>query len=1001
MAHFSTQHVRDQASRWLDQVIRPAVHIAKAPVVVDAWEIPDEPIPFTQAVQGDFRPMDLDAPWGRPWGTTWLRVSGEIPSQWEQGPTQSAELIADIGFNAVQTGFQCEALAYDSRGRVIKAVEPFNRYVPLERVTEGGRFELYLEAASNPDVIHGWSFEPTRLGTPDALQGERQYRVREIAVGLRSTVVADLIIDLEVLLGLAQELGDDTTRGTQILSAVSRALQSLDPGDVVGTAATARAALEPVLRGPAHVGAHNISAVGHAHIDSAWLWPIRETARKVARTWSNVLDLMDQHPDFHFAASSAQQYAWLKEHHPDLFARLREAVRSGKFVPVGGMWVESDSNMPGGEAMARQFIEGTKLFRKEFGTEPAEAWLPDSFGYSASMPQIAKLAGAKWFLTQKLSWNEVNRMPHHTFWWEGLDGSRIFTHFPPSDTYGSDLGAADLHRAERQYSEKSVANSSLLLFGYGDGGGGPTREMLARAQRCAELAGSPKVKLDSPRNFFASAQEEYPDAPVWNGEMYLEFHRGVFTSQAEGKRGNRRTEALLHEAELWAATAAVRAGRRYPYEQLERLWRQTLLFQFHDILPGTCIKWVHDEVARTYAEMFAELETIIDESLTAIVGDGHSEMNAVAAPIEATQGGITAMTTDDQLVAARTEGDLVILEHAHARVVVNRLGRIVSAVDLATGREAIAEGAGGNVLQLFRDRPTTWDAWNIDRDYELVGRLLEADSVTLEGDVIVVVTSTGPSTITQRITLTPRRAGVAISTVVDWADQEQLLKLGFGLDAHADYSACETQFGHVKRPVHRNTSWDAARYEIPAHRWLHVGETDYGFALATSVYGHDVTRTVGEDGGTTTWVRASLLRGPRYPDPEADQGRHEFHHVLRLGATIADACDEGYLLHHRPRTLTGAHPVEPLATVTGRAVRLETVKLAEDGSGDLVLRLYESLGGRASTVLSVDPEFVSASITDLHETVLDPLEVEPGARSSIQLTLRPFQILTVRCARKA
>lgn len=997
MAHFSTHHVRNQANRCLDQVLRPHLYLDKAQVSVEVWEAPGEPVPFEEAVAQPFATRNLAQPWGRAWGTTWFHIRGTVPEQWTPRPDATAELITDLGFTTAAPGFQCEALAYDPQGTVLKATEPHNRYIRLLDSAPGATVDIYLEAASNPDMARGWSFAPTQEGSPHTASPEPLYTVQEIALGLRDLQVAALITDLEVLLGLAHEIGDDTTRGTQIVAGISRALQQLDPRHVHDTAPAARDELAPLLAAPAHADAHRIAAVGHAHIDSAWLWPIRETARKVARTFSNVLDLMEQWPDFRFAASSAQQYQWLKEQYPELFERLRAAVRRGQFIPVGGMWVESDSNMPGAEAMARQFVEGTRFFREEFGFEPAEVWLPDSFGYSAAMPQIAKLAGAKWFLTQKLSWNEVNRMPHHTFWWEGIDGSRVFTHFPPADTYGSDVTAPDIHRSERQYSEKAAANSSLLLFGYGDGGGGPTREMLERAKRCADLAGSPTITLTGPREFFASAEDEYRDAPVWSGEMYLEFHRGVFTSQAACKRGNRRTEALLHEAELWAATAAVRAGFTYPYEQLRRIWQQALLYQFHDILPGTSIAWVHDEVVGNYERMSAELEGIIADALGALAPEGATELVADATP---TAGGLAihAPTVEEE-VQASEEADGFVLTSVNVRVVVDRRGRIVSAVDTSSNRDAIAPGAGGNVLQLYRDRPTAWDAWNLDYDYELVGRDLVADVVRLDGTTVVVETSTGASTIRQRISLLPGRAAVAIDTEVDWADQEQVLKLGFGLDVHATCSSAETQFGYVQRPVHRNTTWDAARFEIPVHRWIHVGEPSYGVALATSVYGHDVSRTTRDDGGTTTTLRASLLRGPRYPDPDTDQGNHTFRHVLRLDAGIAEAVDEGYRLALPERRICATAPVEPLAAVEGNAVRIETVKLAQDGSGDVVVRLYEALGGRASTVLSTDATFTRAAVTDLHEQEVDTLEVSVTDRARMALTLRPFQILTVRLSR--
>lgn len=996
MAHFSAQHVREQAERLLREVIRPAIHRDVEPLTLTAWEADGEPVPVAEAVAQSFRPIETGSPWGKPWGTTWFHVTGEVPERFGGVEHCTVEMVVDLGFNDMQAGFQCEALAYTPDGKALKAIENYNRYVRLPNSGAGASVEIFLEAASNPDVVNEWSYEPTWEGSPSTMGTDPIYTLGEIVLALRDERVASLQIELEVLLGLAREIGDQTTRGIQIMAAVSRALHALESRDVPGTVDAARNELQEVLTRPASAGAHRIAAVGHAHIDSAWLWPIRETARKVARTFSNVVDLAEQDPEFVFAASSAQQYAWLKEFHPDVFERVRETIERGQFVPVGGQWVEADNNLPGGEASARQFVQGTKFFRREFDWQPREVWLPDSFGYSGAMPQIARLAGARWFLTQKLSWNEVNRMPHHTFWWEGIDGSRVFTHFPPTDNYNSELGAEDIHRADRQYAEKSWSNVSLVPFGYGDGGGGPTREMTKKARCMRDLEGSPKVEMTGPRDFFQMAEEDVAAAPTWSGEMYLEFHRGVFTSQAQGKRGNRRSEALLFEAELWATTASVRAGYEYPYEALERIWQLVLLYQFHDILPGTCIAWVHEEVVAAYASIEEELQEIIDSAIALLAGEGDLELESGSPVFGALS---AAVQSDASVTASRMEGG-VLLESAHARVVIDTDGRISSAVDLATGRDAITASGVGNKLELFRDRPTTWDAWNLDHDYEAVGESVKAESIEIMDGAVKVVLSTGASTITQVISLATDRAAVGIETEVDWHDQERILKLGFDLDVLAETSSSEVQFGHVNRPVHRNTTWDAARYEIPVHRWIHLGEAGQGVALANHVtYGHDVAALVEGERRTGTQLRASLLRGPRYPDPEADQGRHVFSHVLRLGATIGDAVDEGYRLHVPPRALRGAQEVEPLVSVESDQVRIEAVKLAEDGTGDLVVRLYESLGGVARTRLLTDAMFTSAVVTDLHEDTLDALDVQVDERTSVELVLRPFQIMTLRFSR--
>lgn len=451
------------------------------------------------------------------------------------------EAVLDLGFDRMMPGFQCEGLVHRADGGEVKGLNPYNDWVRVADRAEGGeRVEWYVEAASNPVLVdHAATYEGDLRTSGD----QPLYRLARMDLTVFETEVWELVQDLEVLHELMTQLDVQDARRYAVLHAVEAALDAVDLGDVPGTAAAARAQLTGVLSSPAHASAHRISAVGHAHIDSAWLWPLRETVRKVSRTASNVVHLMDGHPEFVFAMSQAQQLDWIKTYRPELFERIKKKIADGQFVPVGGMWVESDTNMVGGEAMARQFLYGKKFLLDEFGIETHNVWLPDSFGYTAAMPQIVKLAGAKWFLTQKISWSQVNKFPHHTFWWEGIDGTRVFTHFPPVDTYNSDLGGAQLAHAARNYQEKGRGSRSLVPFGWGDGGGGPTREHLARAARQRDLEGSPRVEIERPDAFFEKAHAEYGDAPVWAGELYLELHRGTYTSQAKTKQGNRRSES--------------------------------------------------------------------------------------------------------------------------------------------------------------------------------------------------------------------------------------------------------------------------------------------------------------------------------------------------------------------------------------------------------------------------------------------------------------------------
>ncbi|OZM79066.1 glycoside hydrolase family 38 C-terminal domain-containing protein [Pseudonocardia sp. MH-G8] len=1003
--HDDSNLVLQRVARFVRERLHPALYRERVPVEVTAWTAPGEPVPFAEAVRQEFTPFAVGSPWGRPWGTVWFRVTGTVPAGWT-APGTRPELVLDLGFAGAQPGFQSEGLAYTPDGHVVAAVEPLNSHVPLAGGA-GSAVDLYVEAASNPGVAKNWTYAPTPMGDLATAGEDPIYRFESADIALLDTVVWELNQDFWTLSGLVAELPADLPRRAEVLRALERAVDAVDPEDVTGTAAAGRAELAVVLASPAWPSAHRLHAVGHAHIDSAWLWPVRETVRKVARTFANVLDLMDVDDEFVFAASSAQQYAWLQEHQPELFERVKQRVAEGRFVPVGGMWVESDTNMPGGEALARQFVAGKRFFIEQLGVEPEEVWLPDSFGYSAALPQLIKAAGSRWFLTQKISWNETNVMPHHTFRWEGIDGTQIFTHFPPVDTYNSELSQHELHRAQRQYAEKGRANTSLVPFGWGDGGGGPTREMLAAAARTRSLEGSPSVRVTTPAEFFSTAETEYPRPPIWSGELYLEFHRGTYTSQARTKRGNRRSEHLLREAELWAATAAVRAGLAYPADVLQRCWHTVLLQQFHDILPGTSIAWVHQEAERNYGRVAEELEGVIARSLAALAGDGAGEVAVNAGPyarhgVPALGGGASAAPADE--VRVSEAAGATVLENAQVRAVVDDRGLLTSVRDLGADREIVPPGAAANLLQLHRDTPTKWDAWDIDEHYRRHGRDLTevAELAVVERGpqhaAVRIVRKLGASTITQVVSLDAGSASIDIDTHVDWHERQKLLKLAFPLDVHAERASSEIQFGHLHRPIHTNTSWDAARFETVAHRWVHVGEPGYGVAVANdATYGHDVGRSTRADGGTTTVVRLSLLRAPVFPDPEADQGEHRLRVSLRAGATIADAVAEGYRVNLPLRTVPGTAEIAPLVSVDSPAVVVEAVKLAEDGSGDVVVRLYEAHGGRASARVTAGFEHTGVVETDLLERPL--AEAASLSADGTRLDLRPFRIATLRYRR--
>ncbi|MDR7299865.1 alpha-mannosidase [Haloactinomyces albus] len=995
--------VEHRIDRVLTERLRPAQYRQSTGCRIGIGHTGD-PVPVEQALQADYTPAAVGDTWGPAWTTTWFRLEATIPTAFAGHPV---EALLDLGFDTERPGFQCEALVHAAHGEPIKGLHPRSTHIPVSaHATAGQQHTFYIEATANPDLLGPRGFRPTPLADPATAGHHPLYRIERAEIAPIDHDVAALVADIDVLTHLMHTLDAHTPRRGEILRALERMLDHLDLHDIHTTAPTARTHLAEVLAQPAHASAHRISAIGHAHIDSAWLWPLRETVRKVARTVANVTTLMDQHPDFLFAMSQAQQLDWLKQHSPSLFERARTHIAAGRFIPVGSMWVESDTNLPGGEALARQLVHGKRFYLDEFDLETREIWLPDSFGYSAALPQLATLAGAHWMLTQKLSWNHTNPFPHHTFWWEGIDGTRLFTHFPPVDTYNAALTGTELAHAGAHFAEHGHARRSLVPFGHGDGGGGPTREMLARADRTADLEGSPRVQFETPTEFFRAAHAEHTDPAVWVGELYLEAHRGTYTSQAATKRGNRRNEHLLREAELWCATATIAGLADYPYDTLDRLWKTVLLHQFHDILPGTSIAWVHREATEIHQQVTTELTDLIEDTQRHLAAaPGNRAITFNAAPH--TRHGITALAAAPAEATttptAETHHDgTITLDNGLLHVAVDTRGLLTSVFDRAADRELLAPNSSGNLLQLHPDHPNAWDAWDIDAFHRhTTHEITDADNVTLDGTgpspTVRVHRTVGASTIVQRLHLAAAAPRVNIDTDIDWHESEKLLKTAFPLDVHTDTYTAEIQFGHLHRPTHTNTSWDAAKFENCAHRWIHLGEPDYGIALVNdATYGHDVTRHPRRGGGTTTTARLSLLRAPRFPDPHTDHGRHRLTYALIAGADIGDAIREGYRTNLPERTITGTHTVDPLLHVDNDNVIIEAIKLADDRSGDVIARLYESRGGRARTRLT--PSFTPASIlrTDLLER---PLDQQHTTDDTATLHLRPFEIVTLRLTR--
>jgi alpha-mannosidase len=990
---------RARLEQVLDRWLAPAVHTERCPVEVSALTVAD-PISYDDAVAGEYRPLAVGDRWGRPWSTTWFRLNGRVPAAWRG---ESVALLLDLG-GLGPTGFTCEALAW-KEGQPWRGVTPNHRSLPVD----GQSVDLLVEAAANPRAP--WS-GPDRAPSMIALRdsSEQLFVLRQAELVRPDEQVRQLELDFRVLLELALALGDEP-RALEILAALNRCANGLDPRDVSGSARGARSELADALASSAAPSAPVVTAVGHAHIDTAWLWPLQEARRKCARTFASVLALMEEDSTFSFACSQALQYEWMKDSYPDLFRRIGEAVASGRWEPVGGMWVEPDCNLPSGESLVRQLLYGTRFFVREFGRSSEVAFLPDVFGYPAALPQLFREAGMRFFVTQKLSWNQFNKPPHHTFWWEGLDGSRVLAHFPPTDTYNGTFELGEVLSGVRNYSDSGRTRHSLYLFGHGDGGGGPEADMLEVARRLADLDGFPRVRLGTVAQFCESLAEDDHAFAVWTGELYFERHRGTYTTQARTKRLNRKTEQALREAELWCtAAAALDATFEYPGEELEAAWKKLLVNQFHDILPGSSIDWVYQDAERSLAEALAAADHLAGEAEARLAADPGETRFTVFNCNGHPRAEVVSVGDEPQLVdvpscgwkvfdrTSSASGNEVsirdgLLENDLLRVRWDQNGLLTSIWDKQVEREVLA--GEGNLLQLHDDYPLDWDAWDIDLPYrETVHDLRDPCEITLEPSGLVGTArfrrTVGSSSVDQRVVLSAGSRVLRFETEIDWHEEHRLLKAAFPVQVRSPRATFEIQFGHVERPTHENTSWDLARFEVCAQRWADLGEPGYGVALLNDCkYGYDIHGTV---------MRLTLLRAPTYPDPSADVGRHEFVYALmphpgdfREAGVIEAARD----LNSPLRVVNGRgsrSPHRQLFSLNTRQVILEAVKRAED-SDAVICRLYEAWGGRCSAQLKTSLPVRRAWRADALENERELLELRDGV---VELSLEPFKIVTVK-----
>lgn len=965
---------------------------------------PVDRIPWRQAVELPLREATVGQQFGPAWSTYWFRVAMAVPAAWAGGPVDlvwdsRCEATAWIGGRSVQG---LNAGLYNGARSLLLEHDRTDVRVS-EAPTAGEQLEIWIEMACN-DAFGLDGFHPLRTIAPAILE-RCEFAVFDPAAW-------DLHHDfglLQALEAAADEGLDPTWRG-RLLHELNRFCNAFNPDDR-GSWPTARAILTPLLQTRNAERTHELSAIGHGHIDTAWLWPVAESYRKCERTFSTATTLMGRYPDYRFACSQAQQYEWVKTRNPELYERIKDRVASGQWVPVGGTWIEPDCNLPSGESLVRQFMFGQRFFEAEFGRRCTEFWNPDVFGYNGQLPQIMRGAGIERFLTQKLSWNAFTRPPYHTFRWEGIDGSQILAHFPPADTYNAEVTVEQLRFNAHNYKDHDRSANSLMLFGYGDGGGGPSAEMLERLARAGDLQGLPRTVMRSSEEFFSRLEQETSDWPSVVGELYFELHRGTYTTQAATKRANRRSEVLLHDIEaLWAVARRRGDTADVPRQDTSELWKRVLLNQFHDILPGSSVAEVYADAAADYAHVQRAGGVLRNGAL------GHlGDERGPSRPVNLSGGprreiveragdlvsascpafGVGSFDNSEPAVPVtlqRTRGGYR-LRNEWLTVEVDDAGQLTSLIEATSGREALSGPA--NLLELYDDHPVEWDAWDIDpfhlETLSVVGQA-DAHEVVRDEPLRAEVRFRRPigarSVMQQSIRLDAYARRVEFHCDVDWHEDHKVLKVAVPLAVRSMSATYEMQFGVVERPTHFNTAADLAKFEVPGHRFADLSEHGFGVAmLSDSKYGFS---TLGHT------MRMTLLRAPTWPDPAADRGQQSFAYALmpHAGSWQSAGVTHEARAFAMPLLAIDCESPERWIWCEDENLVLDTVKLAED-SDAIVLRLYEGHGARGRAHIRVELPFTSASRVTLLE---DEVAAVPVENRSVVVDYGPFEIVSLMLA---
>lgn len=957
--------IKDKVRRGAD-VIRRGIY-TRAGDLKMRFALTDEPVAFADRLKLEYAQISEGEKWGRKvWDCAWFHIEGDLPD------CENPHLAIDLeGEGCVYTplGVPVRGITDVKGGADHSHGFPGKRYVPLGECVAAGakKIDLWVDAANN-----------------DLFGGVHGGTVKECAVVSCNAQRRELYYDYAFLMNLSESTPDANPLHYAIVYALEQVSVRVSSDMTAERIAECKKILEP------HLKRKNIAdpllefyAVGHSHLDLAWLWPLRETRRKAIRTFSTALANLEIYPEYVYGASQPQQFEWVKADCPALYAKLKEAVKGGRFELQGGMWVEADNNVTGGESLVRQFLYGKRFWREEFGKDTDILWLPDVFGFSGALPQIMRGCGCENFLTIKLSWNMVNEFPHHSFRWRGIDGSEVLVHMPPEGNYNGSATPKSVLYAAGNYAQRGLSKNAMLLYGIGDGGGGPGREHIEFVSREKNVCGVPNVKCAPASEFFAKLKKEKDKLPVFCGEMYLERHQGTYTSQSANKRNNRKTENALCVYEF----AQAATGRRNK-ELTDELWKETLLYQFHDIVPGSSIKRVYDESVERYAVMRKTLDSAISDTFaekgsvpcvcnaSSFERDEYVEYGGEWYRVKAAPYSVTALAKPEKTFSVYSSGGKFGNSLIEAQI--DESGKIVSVINKTTGRQALAAPSGE--FKVYTDVGDAWDFYHGYRDGGEEKFAVTAFEPFIEGAKagVRVKYAYNKSTLVQTVSVTENSPFVRVDVFADWRETEKMLRTDFYPAVNTNEVTCDIQWGSVKRKTTENNSVEAAQYEVCAHKWVDSSSHNYGVALLSDCkYGFRC-----KDG----CVSAHLLRSQMGPCDNQDKGEHEFSYAIyphEGGVYNSPVAAMGYAFN-RPLAAVNALPRPSLVSTNNPHAVIETVKPAEDGSGTVV-RLYNDT-----------PEEITAKITASGKLVKTDMLERGGEKMSGNITLRGFEILTFK-----